>query len=58
MMELKMSVSDSQRVRDKRVRMADDARDKFDRRKKDIGRQPDKGGAQAALEAVRLHAEY
>jgi hypothetical protein len=36
--------------------MADDARDQFCRREKDIHRQSGEGGAQAALEAIGLHA--
>ena len=40
-----------------RVGMPEDARNQFCRRKKDIHRQSGEGGAQAALEAVGLHAE-
>ena len=52
-----MSASDSTGVGDERVGMAEDARDEFCRRERDIHRQPDEGGAQAALEAVGLHAK-
>ena len=40
-----------------RMGMARDARDQFCRREKDIHRQPGEGGAQAAFEAVGLHAK-